>query len=101
VLAIDQPQVRLVDQGGGLERLARLLLGQTPGGEFSQLVVNQGQELRGGVGIAVLNGTKDVGDFAQRRPHFARDTQASPAAQRFWQERVSDATMKRPPTTPS
>ena len=39
----DQPQVRLVDQGRGLERLARLLLGQLLGRQLAQLVVDQRQ----------------------------------------------------------
>jgi hypothetical protein len=72
-----------VDQGGGLECLARFFLGQTLCGEMAQLVVNQGQELRGGVGIALLDGTKDVGHFAHWRPHFARDTQGRSLFRQF------------------
>ena len=49
-LAVDQPQIRLVDQGRGLERLAGLLLGQPLGGQLAQLVVDQRQELLGGLG---------------------------------------------------
>jgi hypothetical protein len=45
-------------------------LDQILGGEFSQFVVNQRQELLGGVGIALFNGTEDVGDFAH--PTFPR-----------------------------
>ena len=47
---VHQPQVGLVDQGGGLKRLAGLLLGQFLGGELAQLVVDQRQELLGGAG---------------------------------------------------
>jgi hypothetical protein len=52
----DQPQVGLVDQGGGAEGLARLLLGQPLGGELAQLVVDQRQQLAGRLRVALLNG---------------------------------------------
>ena len=45
-LHVHQPQVRLVDQRGGLERLAGLFLGQLLAGELPQFVVDQRQELR-------------------------------------------------------
>ena len=41
----DQPQVRLVDQGRGLQRLAGLLLGQLLRRQLAQFVVDQRQEL--------------------------------------------------------
>ena len=41
----DQPEVRLVDEGGGLERLARLLRGQPRGRELAQLVVDEREEV--------------------------------------------------------
>src|SRR5262249_34251410 len=47
-----QTQVGLVDQGRGLQRLARLLLGQLRCRKFPQFVVDQGQQLLGGVGYA-------------------------------------------------
>ena len=50
LVRVDQPEVRLVDQGGGLERLAGLLLGQPLGGQLAQLVIDQRQELLGGLG---------------------------------------------------
>jgi hypothetical protein len=56
LLDIDQPQVRLMHQGGSLERLARLLLGQTLRRQFAQLIVDQRQELLGGVRVALLDG---------------------------------------------
>jgi hypothetical protein len=43
-----------VDQGRGLERLAGRLLGQSVGRELAQLIVDQRQELLGGVGVALL-----------------------------------------------
>ena len=65
----DQPEVGLVDQGRGLERLARLLLRQPLGGELAQLVVDQGQELLGRLGVALLDGREDVGHVV----HGARE----------------------------
>ena len=58
----DEAEVGLVDQGGGLERLAGLLPGQPPGGELAQLVVDQGQELLGGPRLALLDRREDAGD---------------------------------------
>ena len=58
----DQPQVRLVDQGGGLERLPGLLLRQPLGGQLAQLVVDQRQELLGGLGVALLDRREDASD---------------------------------------
>ena len=70
-LAADQPQVRLVDQGGGLQRLAGLLLGQLLGRQLAQLVVDQRQELLGGVRIAALDGGQDAGDRTFTGLHLA------------------------------
>jgi hypothetical protein len=63
----DQAQVGLVDQGGGLERLPRRFPGQLLGGQFAQLVVDQGQELAGGVGIALIDRGQDSANLAHRR----------------------------------
>ena len=62
----DQPQVRLVDQGRGLERLAGLLLRQLPGGQLAQLVVDQRQQLLGRAGLALLDGGQDPRDVVHR-----------------------------------
>ena len=67
VLAVDQPQVRLVDQGRGLERLARLLLGQLARRQLAQLVVDQRQELLGGLRVALLDGGEDARDVAHHQ----------------------------------
>ena len=64
---VDQPQVRLVDQGRGLERLAGLLLRQPLGGQLAELVVDQRQELLGGLGVAVLDGREDARDVVHCR----------------------------------
>ena len=47
----DEPEVRLVDQGGGLEGLAGLLAGQPGGGELAQLVVDEREQLGGGLWV--------------------------------------------------
>ena len=66
-LVADQPEVGLVDQGRGLERLARLLLRQPLGGELAQLVVDQRQELLGRLRVALLDGREDACDVVHRR----------------------------------
>jgi len=61
-----------VDQGGGLQRLAGPLLRQLLGGQLPQLVVDQRQELAGGVGVALLDGGEDAGDFTHGRHRAGR-----------------------------
>ena len=56
----DQPQVGLVDQGRGLEGLAGLLLGQPRRGELAQLVVDERQQLGGGVRVAGRGGVENA-----------------------------------------
>jgi hypothetical protein len=58
----DQPEVRLVDQGGRLEGLAGLLLDQPGGGQFPQLVVDQGQQLARRLRVALLDRRENAGD---------------------------------------
>ena len=86
LLRVHQPQVRLVDQGRGLERLARLLLGQPLRGQLAQLVVDQRQQLLGGVRVALLDGGQDAGDLAHW--HYleagtSRGTSSPYSARRF------------------
>ena len=59
-LGVDQADVGLVDQGGRLESLPRLLLGHLLCRQFPQLVVDQRQKLLGGMGIAFLDGGQDA-----------------------------------------
>ena len=56
LLHVDQTDVRLVDQCCRLKRLARGLLGHLGCCQLPQLVVDQGQKLLGGLGIALLDG---------------------------------------------
>ena len=51
-----------MDQGRGVERLARLLVRQPLGGQLAQLIVDQGQELLGGLRVAGLDGREDARD---------------------------------------
>jgi hypothetical protein len=68
----EKAQVGLVDQGGRLERLPRRLMGQLVGGELAQLVVDQRQELLGGVRVAVRDGIEDLGRVTHWHPRKAR-----------------------------
>ncbi len=67
LLDINQPEVRLVDQGRRLERLAGLLLGQLLRRQLAQLLVDQRQKLLGGVWIASLDGEQDASNLVHRR----------------------------------
>ena len=62
LIAADEPDVRLVDQGRGLERLAGFLLGQPLGRQLAQLLVDQRQESVGRPGVALLNVREDAGE---------------------------------------
>jgi len=63
----DEAEVGIVDEGGGLERLARRLVGQALGGELPQLVVDERQELAGGAGVAMREGVQDLRDLVHGR----------------------------------
>ena len=53
-------------QGGRLQRLAGLLLGQLLGRQLAQLVVDQRQELLGRLRVALLDGREDAGHVGHR-----------------------------------
>ena len=61
-----EPEVGLINQGGRLERLARLLLGQLSGSQLPQLVIDQRQQVLRGGRIACLTAGEDTGDFGHR-----------------------------------
>ena len=67
----DQPEVRLVDQGRGFQRLPRLLVGHFLRRQFAQFVVDQRQELAGSASVSVLDRGKDAGDVGHRGVQFA------------------------------
>ena len=56
-----------MDKGGGVERLPGPFLAELLRGKPAQLVVNQRQELLGGVRVALLDGGQDAGDIGHRR----------------------------------
>ena len=64
---IHKPDVGLMNQGRGLECLARLFLGQLGRRQLPQLVIDQGQELFGGERVALLDRGQDACDIAHRR----------------------------------
>jgi hypothetical protein len=66
LLYVYQPQVGLVNQGRRLQRLAGLLLSEFLRRELAQLLVDQGQELLGGVRIASFNVGQDAGNLIHR-----------------------------------
>src|SRR5262245_13134950 len=75
---VHQPQVRLVDQGGGLEGLVRLLLSQPLGRQPAQFVVDQRQEFRGGGGVALLDGGQDARDIRHAAQHTLAESEPRP-----------------------
>jgi len=69
---IHQPQVSFVDQGCSLQGLPRSFLGQLLGREFAQFVVDQRQELLGGVRVAFLDGGQDARNFTHGAPEVRK-----------------------------
>jgi hypothetical protein len=63
----NQPQIGFIHQGGRLQCLPRLLVGELLGRQLAQLVVDQRQELVGGVRVALFDGGQDAGDIGHRR----------------------------------
>src|SRR5262249_51935462 len=60
----DQSKISLMDQGCGLERLARLLVRQLLGGQFAKLVVHQRQKLLRGKRVPLFELIQNPCDFA-------------------------------------
>ncbi len=56
-----EPEIRLVDERRGLERLSGLLPSELQRRQLAQLVVNQRQQLTGCTRITVFNGAQDAG----------------------------------------
>ncbi len=65
-IVADQAHIRFVDQRGGLQRLPGILPGQSLRRQLAQLVVDQRQQLLGGLLVALLDGGQDAGDFTHR-----------------------------------
>ena len=64
VAVADEPQVRLVDQGGRLQRLPARFVGQARSRQAAQLVVDQRQQFVGRPGVALAGGFEQPCDFA-------------------------------------
>jgi hypothetical protein len=63
-LGADDSQVRLMNEGRGIERLANRFVGQSVCRQPSQLVIDQRQELRRGIRIPRLNILQKIGNVA-------------------------------------
>ena len=59
-----EPQPRLMDERGGLQRLVRRFVGHLVGGELAQFFIDQRQQFIGGFGVAVFDGLQNLGDVA-------------------------------------
>ena len=69
---IHQPQVRLMHQGRGLKRLPRFLLGELLRRQFAQLVVDERQELLGGLRVALFDCRQNAGHITHELHHVGR-----------------------------
>src|SRR5262249_44470346 len=59
-LDVHQPEVGFVNQGRGLERLARLLLRHPLGSQLTQLALDERKQLLRRAGVALLDGGQDA-----------------------------------------
>ena len=72
LVLIDEAEIGLVDESGGLQRLPWRFLGQPLGSQLAQLIVYQRQELLGSARIALLDGAQDLHDFLHEVKDIAR-----------------------------
>src|SRR5262249_10819946 len=110
-LHVHQADVRLVHEGGGLQCLAGLLLGQLLRRQPPQLILDEGRGLLGGLRIALFNGGQDAGDVVHRqhppdrRRRFGLYPSAKPAAstrqQTTAQRRISSSWVTSKLTAPA
>ena len=59
----NEPQIGLVNQGRGVQRVARCLIRDVTSRELAQLVVHDRQKLRRGLRIAIVDGVKNSSDL--------------------------------------
>jgi hypothetical protein len=78
-LPIHQAKIGLVDQRRGLERLAGFLTGHLGGRQAAQRVVDQREELLGGLRVALLDCREDAGDVVHQRSPGATTSARTPA----------------------
>ena len=69
ILPIDQPKVDLVDERGGLERVAHALASEITAGEARQFCGDQRRELLESVLVAVAPRAKELRHLGRRRLH--------------------------------
>src|SRR5262249_46329973 len=87
--AAAQPQVDLVDEGGGLQGVAVALAAQVPPGDLPQLAVDQRQQFLGRRLVALLPSPQELRDLLRRRPphasHFqpTAETPSAPGPRTF------------------
>jgi hypothetical protein len=87
LLIPDQSQVSFVNEGGGIEGVPGGFRCHPRGREFSQLVVDQRQQLIGRLAVALLDGREDAGHVVHRRgrrenrPSFERHCSTRLASQ--------------------
>src|SRR5262249_21777374 len=67
LFGVYQPPVGPMDESRRLKSLSWLFLGEFLGGQLAQFIVDQGQELTGGVRVALLDGRQEVGNIVHRR----------------------------------
>jgi hypothetical protein len=63
----DELEIRFMDQSRRLQGVARPLAGEALGGQPEQLLVDERQELLGGVGVSLLDGRQDARNVAHGR----------------------------------
>ena len=60
-------QPRLVDERRGLQGLPHPLIGHADGGQLAQFLIDQWEQLVGGLGITCVNGMEQLGDVGHGR----------------------------------
>ena len=68
-----------MDQGGGLKRLTRRHAAQFLDGEVAEFVVDQGQELLGGLRVALLDGREDLRHISHGQSLLSRGLRLGPS----------------------
>ncbi len=71
LLIPDESQVRFVDEGGGVERVARPFLRHPRRGELAQLAVDERQQVARGAAVAGRGSNQDLGHISHATNHNA------------------------------
>jgi len=70
-LVADQPQVGFVDEGGGVEGVAGGFGSHAYGGEFPQFVIEEREQICGGLAVTLLNGFEQAGHVGHKNVPLA------------------------------